>query len=71
MQRLFRIRIRMGFLDKLISVLGLRKKEANVLVVGLDNSGTCSVVILLLAVLTTLMLKELYKREVQNYNKQN
>ena len=59
MQRLFRIRIRMGFLDKLISVLGLRKKEANVLVVGLDNSGTCSVVILLLAVLTTLMLKEL------------
>ena len=29
----------MGFLDKLVSVLGLRKKEANVLVVGLDNSG--------------------------------
>jgi len=29
----------MGFLDKLVSALGLRKKEANVLVVGLDNSG--------------------------------
>ena len=37
----------MGFLDKLISVLGLRKKEANVLVVGLDNSGTCTVALLL------------------------
>ena len=31
--------ILMGFLDKLVSALGLRKKEANVLVVGLDNSG--------------------------------
>lgn len=29
----------MGFLDRLSSVLGLRKKECNVLVVGLDNSG--------------------------------
>ena len=29
----------MGFLDRLTSVLGLRKKECNVLVVGLDNSG--------------------------------
>ena len=33
----------MGFLDKLVSVLGLRKKEANVLVVGLDNSGLHSI----------------------------
>jgi len=30
---------KMGFLDRLSSVLGLRKKECNVLVVGLDNSG--------------------------------
>lgn len=29
----------MGFLDRLSSVLGLRKRECNVLVVGLDNSG--------------------------------
>lgn len=29
----------MGFLDRLSSLLGLRKKECNVLVVGLDNSG--------------------------------
>jgi len=29
----------MGFLDRLSTVLGLRKKECNVLVVGLDNSG--------------------------------
>ena len=29
----------MGFLDRLSSMLGLRKKECNVLVVGLDNSG--------------------------------
>jgi len=29
----------MGFFDRLTSVLGLRKKECNVLVVGLDNSG--------------------------------
>ena len=29
----------MGFLDRLTSMLGLRKKECNVLVVGLDNSG--------------------------------
>ena len=71
MQRLLRrrIRIRMGFLDKLISVLGLRKKEANVLVVGLDNSGTCTVVLLLLTVLTTLMEKSCYT-VVQNYKSQ-
>ena len=29
----------MGFLDRLSEVLGIRKKECNVLVVGLDNSG--------------------------------
>ena len=29
----------MGFLDRLSSMLGLKKKECNVLVVGLDNSG--------------------------------
>jgi len=29
----------MGFLDRLAGLLGLRKKEVNVLVVGLDNSG--------------------------------
>ena len=34
----------MGFLDKLVSALGLRKKEANVLVVGLDNSGLLSLI---------------------------
>jgi len=33
----------MGFFDKLVSVLGLRKKECNVLVVGLDNSGKSTV----------------------------
>ena len=32
--------VRMGFLDRLTQMLGIRKKEANVLVVGLDNSGT-------------------------------
>ena len=56
----------MGFLDKLISVLGLRKKEANVLVVGLDNSGTCTVALLLFNILTTPLEKTLYR--VQNYN---
>ena len=29
----------MGFFDKLASLLGLRKAECSVLVVGLDNSG--------------------------------
>jgi GTPase SAR1 family protein len=29
----------MGFFDKLANVLGLKKKECNVLIVGLDNSG--------------------------------
>ena len=31
--------IKMGLFDKLINVLGLKKKESNVLIVGLDNSG--------------------------------
>ena len=38
----------MGFLDKLVSALGLRKKEANVLVVGLDNSGLLLLILKLL-----------------------
>lgn len=29
----------MGLLDKLAQLLGLKKKEANIIVVGLDNSG--------------------------------
>ncbi|XP_023348287.1 ADP-ribosylation factor-like protein 6 [Eurytemora carolleeae] len=29
----------MGFFDRLASALGLKKKECNVLVIGLDNSG--------------------------------
>ena len=29
----------MGLFDKLVNVLGLKKKECNVLIVGLDNSG--------------------------------
>ena len=29
----------MGLFDKLANVLGLKKKECNVLIVGLDNSG--------------------------------
>jgi len=29
----------MGLFDRLINVLGLKKKECNVLVIGLDNSG--------------------------------
>ena len=35
----FSFRVKMGFLDRLSEVLGIRKKECNVLVVGLDNSG--------------------------------
>ena len=42
----------MGFMDKLVSVLGLKKREANVLVVGLDNSGA----LLLLSILLFLLL---------------
>ena len=33
----------MGFFDKLANILGLKKKECNVLVVGLDNSGKSTI----------------------------
>ena len=33
----------MGFFDRLANVLGLKKRECNVLVVGLDNSGKSTV----------------------------
>ncbi len=33
----------MGLFDRLATVLGLRKRECNVLVVGLDNSGKSTV----------------------------
>lgn len=33
----------MGLFDKLANVLGIRKREVNVLVVGLDNSGKSTV----------------------------
>lgn len=33
----------MGLFDKLANALGFRKKECNVLVVGLDNSGKSTV----------------------------
>jgi len=29
----------MGFFEKLVGLFGLKKREVNVLVVGLDNSG--------------------------------
>ena len=38
-KKISEISFSMGFFDRLTSVLGLRKKECNVLVVGLDNSG--------------------------------
>lgn len=34
----------MGLLDKLTSWLGLRKKEVNVLCLGLDNSGKTTII---------------------------
>lgn len=34
----------MGFFDKLAQLLGLKKKEANVLVVGLDNCGKTTII---------------------------
>lgn len=34
----------MGLFDRLASILGLRKKEVNVLVVGLNNSGKSTVI---------------------------
>lgn len=33
----------MGFLDSLLRVFGVKKKEANIVVVGLDNSGKSSI----------------------------
>lgn len=33
----------MGLFDKLANILGLKKKECNVLVVGLDNSGKSTI----------------------------
>ena len=33
----------MGFFDKLASLLGLKRCECNVLVVGLDNSGKTTI----------------------------
>jgi ADP-ribosylation factor-like protein 6 len=36
--------LNMGFLDKLQKWLGLSKKEANILVVGLDNSGKTTII---------------------------
>ncbi len=41
--RLFSRRVEMGLFDRLATVLGLRKRECNVLVVGLDNSGKSTV----------------------------
>lgn len=35
---------KMGFFDRLAGLLGLRKKEVNVLVVGLNNSGKSTVI---------------------------
>lgn len=34
---------RMGFFDKLANILGIKRRECNVLVVGLDNSGKSTV----------------------------
>ena len=34
----------MGLFDRLANILGLRKKEVNVLVVGLNNSGKSTVI---------------------------
>lgn len=34
----------MGLFDRLASLLGLKKKEINVLCVGLDNSGKTTVI---------------------------
>lgn len=37
-------REKMGLFDRLANLLGLRKKEVNVLVVGLNNSGKSTVI---------------------------
>lgn len=34
----------MGFLDKLSSVFGMKKKEASILILGLDNSGKTTII---------------------------
>lgn len=34
----------MGFFDRLGRLLGLKKKELNVLCIGLDNSGKTSII---------------------------
>lgn len=34
----------MGLLDKLVNILGLKKNEVKILVVGLNNSGKSTVV---------------------------
>jgi ADP-ribosylation factor-like protein 6 len=34
----------MGFWDKLVNLLGLKKKEVNILVVGLNNSGKSTII---------------------------
>lgn len=41
---LHRERVAMGLLDKLTRWLGLRKKEVNVLCLGLDNSGKTTII---------------------------
>lgn len=35
---------KMGILDKLAEFLGMKKKEANIIVVGLDNSGKTTII---------------------------
>lgn len=35
---------KMGLFDRLTNILGLKKKEVNVLVVGLNNSGKSTVI---------------------------
>ena len=34
----------MGVLDKLVNWLGIKKKEINVLCIGLDNSGKTTII---------------------------
>jgi ADP-ribosylation factor-like protein 6 len=34
----------MGFWDKLVNLLGFKKREVNILVVGLNNSGKSTVI---------------------------
>lgn len=37
------VKVEMGFFDKLANILGIKKRECNVLVVGLDNSGKSTI----------------------------